>query len=61
MVFEIGDLVWTVLTLNRFPVGKYNRLKEKNIGHYKVLQKINDNAYRICLPHHMKTFDVFNA
>jgi len=36
-VFEVSDLVWAVLTLNRFLVGEYNRLKEKKIGHYKVL------------------------
>jgi hypothetical protein len=25
------------------------------------LQKINDNAYRLCLPSHLKTSDVFNV
>jgi hypothetical protein len=25
------------------------------------LQKINDNAYRLRLPSHLKTFDVFNV
>jgi hypothetical protein len=27
----------------------------------EILQKINDNAYMLCLPSHLKTFDVFNV
>lgn len=31
------------------------------IGPCEILQKINDIAYRLRLPSHLKTFDVFNA
>lgn len=34
---------------------------KRKISHCKVLEKINDNAYRICLPYYMNTFDIFNA
>ena len=56
-MFEVGDLVWTVLTRDKFLVVKYNKFKKKKIGPYKVLQKIN-NAYR---PHHLKTSYFFNV
>jgi hypothetical protein len=59
--FDVGDFVWAVLTRDRFPVGEYNKLKERKIGPCEVLQKINDNAYRLRLPSHVRTSDVFNV
>lgn len=58
---EVDDLVWAVLTSYRFLMGEYNKLKEIKIGHCMVLRKINDNAYKIYLPHRMKTSNVFNV
>ncbi|KAI9157827.1 hypothetical protein LWI28_028681 [Acer negundo] len=59
--FEVGDLVWFVLTKDRFPVGEYNKLAAKKIGPLEVLEKINSNAYRVRLPSHIRTADVFNV
>jgi hypothetical protein len=59
--FYVGDFVWAVLTRDRFPIGEYNKLKEQKIGPCEILQKINDNAYRLRLPSHLKTSDVFNV
>ena len=39
----------------------YNKLKERKIGRCEVLQKVNDNVYKIRLPHHLKTSNVFNV
>ncbi|XP_022889178.1 uncharacterized protein LOC111404628 [Olea europaea var. sylvestris] len=50
-----------VLASDRFPAREYNKLKESKIRPCEVLQKINDNAYRLCLPIHLKTSDVFNV
>jgi hypothetical protein len=61
VLFDVGDFVWAVVTRDWFPVGKYNKLKERNIGPYEILQNINDNAYMLRLPSHLKTFDVFNV
>ncbi|KAE8681700.1 Two-component response regulator-like APRR9 [Hibiscus syriacus] len=61
VLFEIGDFVWAVLTRDRFPVGEYNKLKDRKIEPCEVVQKINDNAYRLRLLSHMKTSDVFNV
>ncbi|KAE8697779.1 putative Quercetin 3-O-methyltransferase 1 [Hibiscus syriacus] len=61
VLFDVGDFVWAILTRDRFPVGEYNKLKDRKIGPCEVVQKINDNAYRLRLPSHLKTSDVFNV
>ena len=56
VTFNVGDYVWAVLTKDRFPVGEYSKLKEQKIGPCEVLQKINDNAYRLRLPQSFEDF-----
>ncbi|CAA7049919.1 unnamed protein product [Microthlaspi erraticum] len=58
---NVGDLVWAVLTKDRFPQGQYNKLKPRKVGPLEILEKINSNAYRLRLPPHMHTADVFNV
>ena len=60
LLFEVGDLVWAVLTRDRMPAHAYNKLKAKKIGPLEVLERINDNAYRLRLPSDITTSDVFN-
>lgn len=45
LFFEIGNLVWAVFTKAHMPSYAYNKLKAKKIGHFEVLERINDNAY----------------
>lgn len=59
--FNVGDKVWAVLTKDRFPPNTYNKLKPRKIGPLQVLEKINNNAYRLQLPPQMHTADVFNV
>ena len=61
LVFEVGDLVWAFLTRDRMPAHAYNKLKAKKIGPLQVLERINDNAYRLQLPADITTSDVFNV
>lgn len=59
--FQVGDLVWAVLTKDRFSVGEYNKLSARKISPLKILEKINPNAYRLKLPSYIRTADVFNV
>lgn len=59
VVFEVGDQVWAFLTKDRMPARSYNKLKAKKIGPLGVLERINDNAYRLQMPAHITTSDVF--
>jgi hypothetical protein len=61
IVLEGGDLVWAILTKDRFPAGEYNKLSQRKIGPCKVIKKINHNAYKLELPSHLRTSDVFNV
>ncbi|PON61229.1 hypothetical protein TorRG33x02_282500, partial [Trema orientale] len=59
--FEVGDFVWAVLTKDRIPAHEYNKLAAKKIRPLEIIEKINLNAYRLKLPSHICTFDVFNV
>ncbi|CAL9005520.1 unnamed protein product, partial [Prunus brigantina] len=61
MEFNVGDFVWAILTKDHFPVGEYNKLATRKIGPVEILEKINPNAYRLKLPSHVRTSDVFNV
>ncbi len=61
LTFDDGDYVWVILTKDRYPTVKYNKLSERKINPCEVIKKINNNAYQIKLPSHLKTPDVFNV
>jgi hypothetical protein len=59
--FEEGDFMWAILSKDRFPVGKYNKLTALKVGPVEIIQKFNSNTYRLKLPNHIKTSNVFNV
>ncbi|PKI36368.1 hypothetical protein CRG98_043241, partial [Punica granatum] len=59
--FEVGNFVWVVLTKDRFSASDYHKLAARKIGPVEVIEKINSNAYRLKLPSHIRTVDVFNV
>ena len=59
--FNVCDKVCAVLTKDRFPSNTYNKLKARRVGSLEVLEKINNNAYRLRFLPHMHTSDVFNV
>src|SRR3954462_5175467 len=50
VVFAPGDLVWLHLRKDRFPNLRKSKLMPRADGPFKVLEKINDNAYKLELP-----------
>ena len=52
--FNVGDLlVWIHLRKERFPHGKFGKLKPKADGPFKVLKRIGKNAYEMNCPRGM--------
>ena len=49
------------LRKNRFPIGTYNKLKDKDIGPFCILEKYGDDAFKIELPSNMHIHLVFNV
>jgi hypothetical protein len=61
MVFEQGDLVWVHLRKDRFPAQRKSKLQPRADGPFKVLERINDNAYKIDLPSEYGVSTTFNV
>ena len=58
--FQEGDLVWVHLRKDRFPPGKFAKLRPRADGPFKVLQRIGDNAHKIELPDGYGVSSTFN-
>ncbi|GJT92549.1 hypothetical protein Tco_1081394 [Tanacetum coccineum] len=46
---------------DRFPQGRFGKLRPRADGPFRVLRRINDNAYKIDLPGHYKVSATFNV
>ena len=60
-LFEEGDLVWVHLRKERFPSKRKNKLMPRAEGPYKVVARVNDNAYKIELPGDYGVHATFNV
>ena len=49
-LFEEGDLVWIHLSKERFLQERNSKLKPRGDGPFRVLKRINNNAYVIDIP-----------
>ncbi|GJS78813.1 gag-pol polyprotein [Tanacetum coccineum] len=61
VVFKEGDLVWIRLGKERFPAGRFGKLQPRADGPFRVLKRINDNAYKIDLPGTYNVSATFNV
>ena len=50
-----------MITKDRLLAREYNKLKARRLGPVEVIERINPNAYRLRLPPHLNTYDVFNV
>jgi hypothetical protein len=50
VVFEPGDWVWLHLRKDRFPEKQHSKLLPRGDGPFQVVERINDNAYKLDLP-----------
>jgi hypothetical protein len=57
---EPCDLVWLHLRKNRFPDFRKSKLMPRAAGPYKILEKINDNTYKLELPPEFGISPTFN-
>ena len=61
LVLEPGDLVWIHLRKDRFPAERKSKLMPRTDGHFKVLKRINNNAYQIDLEDKYTISTTFNV
>ena len=50
VLFELGDWVWVHMRKERFPARRRSKLHPIGDGLFQVLERINDNAYKLDLP-----------
>ncbi|GKE36282.1 transposon ty3-I gag-pol polyprotein [Tanacetum coccineum] len=50
ILFQPGDLVWVHFRKDRFPAKRRSKLSPRGEGPFKILTKVNDNAYKVDLP-----------
>ena len=60
LIFEPGDLVWLHLRKDRFSELRKSKLMPRATGPFKVLEKINYNAYKLDLPTDFVVSTTFN-
>uniref|UniRef100_A0A2N9J0K3 Reverse transcriptase RNase H-like domain-containing protein n=1 Tax=Fagus sylvatica TaxID=28930 RepID=A0A2N9J0K3_FAGSY len=49
VIFEPGDWVWVHMRKERFPARRRSKLHPRGDGPFQVLERINDNAYKLDL------------
>ncbi|XP_027348787.1 uncharacterized protein LOC113860563, partial [Abrus precatorius] len=61
VIFEPGDWVWVHMRKERFPEQRKSKLQPRGDGPFQVLERINDNAYKIELPGEYNVSSTFNV
>ena len=61
VVFEPGDWVWLHMRKERFPEQRRSKLLPRGDGPFQVLERINDNAYKLDLPGEYTVSATFNV
>ena len=60
ITFHPGDLVWVHLRKERFPAQRKSKLMPRGDGPFRVLERVNDNAYKLDRPGEYGVSATFN-
>ena len=60
MRFELGDWVWVHIRNERFLKQRRSKLMSRGDGPYLIIEKINNNAYKVDLSGEYGVSDTFN-
>ena len=61
VLFELGDWVWVHMRKERFLARRRSKLHPRGDGLFQVLERINDNAYKLDLPGENNISATFNV
>ena len=61
MIFEPRDWVWLHLRREGFPKQRQSKLSPRGDGPFRVLQRVNDNTYKLELPGEYNVSATFNV
>nr|GEV06495.1 putative nucleotidyltransferase, ribonuclease H [Tanacetum cinerariifolium] len=61
ILFQPGDLFWIHFHKDRFPAKRRSKLSSRSDGPFRVLARVNDNAYKVSLPGTPKEAATFNV
>ena len=61
VIFELGDWVWVHMHKERFSAHRRTKLHPRGDGPFQILEKINDNAYKVDLPGEYNVSATFNV
>jgi hypothetical protein len=61
VIFEPGDWVWVHMRKERFLARRRSKLHPRGDGPFQVLERINDNAYKLDLPGEYNISATFNV
>ena len=61
VLFKPGDLMWIHLRNEKFFNQRKSKLMPRANGPFRVLEKVNDNAYKLDLPEEYKMSTTFNV
>ncbi|XP_062173559.1 uncharacterized protein LOC133879023 [Alnus glutinosa] len=61
VIFEPGNWVWVHMRKERFPAHRRTKLHPRGDGPFQILEKINDNAYKVDLPSEYNVSATFNV
>jgi len=59
--FEPEDLVWIHFSKGRFPSKRKSKLMPRVDGSFRIIEKVNDNAYKVDLPDDYNVSTTFNV